>query len=426
MSSILDRLLRLARALTFLIAIAFSVLAIYSYIATAVLVIHNPGLVLPDDLLWTVEQLENALLGLGLPGNFYVIFSLVTGFVFSLVFLACGWLILLRKNQDWFGLFLALLLLGWANGYNAFVSLPSAIPWFDTLFSYLSWFLWPGLFFLLYLFPSGHVTPRWARWFALVWGIFSIYGLVASALDRLPDNFILFFPILIVVLLVGGYAQIYRYRHAAAIERQQIKWVVMAFLLMVVSFIIIIFLVNLTGLGDPNKSSLTGALVFQIFSSTLGNIVFMGVPISIVLAMLRYRLWDVDIIIRRTLVYGGLSFTLALVFFGGVTLLQQVFGALTGTENSHAAIVISTLLIAALFNPLRRRIQYDIDRRFYRRKYNAEKALARFAASARNEADIDHLTGELQAVVQDAIQPEQIVLWLKPQPTKKNKYQVIS
>jgi hypothetical protein len=386
---------------------------------TAQMVIYDPALVSPDSTLWMAAQLESALAGLGLPGNFYAVYSLGIALVWNLAFLACGWLILLRRSQDWFGLYLALLLLSWTNGIETFVSIPPVLPWFQTFEAYLTWLIWPGLFLLFYIFPNGHVTPRWARWFAWGLGLFFAYGWVITYLEIEPTSFLLVMPLIFAVMLVGGYTQVYRYRHAGALERQQIKWVVLALVLLATTFVIFSVLGNLTGLGDPRQSGLTSALIFQIISLTIGNLTFIGIPVAIALSMLRYRLWDIDVVIRKTLVYGALSFTLALVFFGGVTLLQGVFGRITGTESSPIAIVLSTLLIAALFGLLRRRIQDFIDRRFFRRKYNAEQALADFAVTARNETNIEALTGKLVEVVSQTMQPEQVSLWLKPSHTKR-------
>ena len=141
-------------------------------------------------------------------------------------------------------------------------------------------------------------------------------------------------------------------------------------------------------------------------------VLFLLVPVAFALSILRYGLYDIDLVIRRTLQYGVLTLLLALVFFGAVTLLTSLLAAVTG-QQSALALVIATLLIAALFNPLRRRIQNGIDRRFFRRKYDAQQVLARFAMTARNETDLDALTSELVRVVQETMEPATVSIWLR-------------
>jgi hypothetical protein len=147
-----------------------------------------------------------------------------------------------------------------------------------------------------------------------------------------------------------------------------------------------------------------------------------GVPVAVGFAVLRYRLYDIDVIINRTLVYGPLTALLALVYFGVVATTHTIFRALTGQEEQpQLAFVVSTLVIAALFNPLRRRIQSFIDRRFYRRKYDARKTLEAFSAKLRDETDLDALNGELVSVVRGTMQPAHVSLWLRPDTAPKGE-----
>jgi hypothetical protein len=204
---------------------------------------------------------------------------------------------------------------------------------------------------------------------------------------------------------------LFRYRRASGVERQQLKWVAFAAVL-AASFLIGQQLAWLVALLVAN--SLGGEL--PSLNRSLENLLNVAVTVCLYagvgIAILRYRLYDIDIIINRTLVYGSLTVSLALVYFGGVLSLQGLLRALTG-QGSQLAIVASTLAIAALFNPLRRRIQDFIDRRFYRRKYDAAKTLEVFSAKLRDETDLEALNSELLAVVRNTMQPEHVTLWLR-------------
>jgi len=218
--------------------------------------------------------------------------------------------------------------------------------------------------------------------------------------------------VILMALLAAPFGQIYRYRRiSTALQRQQTKWVMIS--LFVTVFIGII--PGFMGLFFPEWiNPLSPFAPYQAIISSSTPLLMGLFPLAITFAILRYRLWDVDVLIRRTLVYGALTVMLALMFFGGVTLLQGLFQAVSG-QQSAISIVLSTLAIAALFNPLRKRVQDFIDRRFFRKKYNAEQMLARFAARARDETDIEQLSAELMSVVEETLQPELLSLWLKPQ-----------
>jgi fumarate reductase subunit D len=199
-----------------------------------------------------------------------------------------------------------------------------------------------------------------------------------------------------------------RYRRSRGEEREQIKWIAFAASVIGLLFLIGLVISLIYGSTPPSWTRLL---------DTMTALSYTGVPIAVGFAVLKYRLYDIEVIINRTLVYGSLTLLLALVYFGGITATQAIFRTLSGQEQQpQLAIVVSTLVIAALFNPLRRRIQAFIDRRFYRKKYDAAKTLEAFTARLRDETDLQALNGELTRVVRETMQPSHVSLWLRPDP----------
>jgi hypothetical protein len=287
-------------------------------------------------------------------------------------------------------------------------------------------FGWLGLMLMLLHFPNGELHPP----VAAPW----IYGLLVLNLIMLNLNFLstaifeipsqmanpyallaiepisapilvlaipLYTPFLAMVLV----SPLFRYRKSSYRERLQIKWMALfagAFILYVVLGLIIYPV--LTGGQMMNPGNSLFALFFYIA-------VGLFPPCAIGVAVLRHRLWDLDLIIRRTLVYSTLTVVLTLVYFGSVTLFQNVFTT-ASRQQSPTAVVLSTLVIAALFTPLRKGIQERIDRRFYRKKYDAEQVLSTFSSILREEVDLDYLTSSIQGVVEATLQPVHVSLWL--------------
>ncbi len=223
---------------------------------------------------------------------------------------------------------------------------------------------------------------------------------------------------LFAAIVLSALSLVVRYRRTSGVERQQLKWFALAAGLSGVSIVgqVLSFFVAQVLNLDPQ------------FGDTLWNLLGAatntGLYMAVGFAILRYRLYeiDIDILINRTLVYGVLTVMLALVYFGGVTATQAIFQALTGQEQQpQLAIVVSTLVIAALFNPLRRRIQSFIDRRFYRKKYDARKTLEAFSAKLRDETDLDALSGDLVGVVRETMQPAHVSLWLRPDTSSRRE-----
>ena len=207
------------------------------------------------------------------------------------------------------------------------------------------------------------------------------------------------------------YSQIYRYRHVSTtFQRQQTKWIVLGITTAVGYFFaeylaIILFIPSFTSVGNQN-------FVVQMVVNFAYEAVLLLIPLSFAFSILRYRLYDIDLLINRTLVYGTLTILLGLVYAGLIFGLQYLLRGII-SQNNSVAIVISTLAIAALFQPLRHRIQSMIDRRFYRKKYDAAKVVEAFSTTLRNELDLNQLSEHLVNVVQETMQPEHVSLWLR-------------
>ena len=281
------------------------------------------------------------------------------------------------------------------------------------------------LLFIMLLFPNGRPpSPRW-RWvlraglgigaFFLFFGLFPLSFTLTEPDSWTISNPIGFLPAdieslvsiawsvaLVALILLCAAAPFVRFRRAAGVEREQIKWLFFAG-----GLFAFIFLAELAA-GIFGTDTLLADVWGVSFILSI-----MAIPAAIAIAILRYRLYDIDVIIRKTLVYGALTGLLVLVYFASVVLLQSLFEALTG-QSSPIVIVISTLLIAALFTPLRRRLQRVIDRRFFRQKYDAQRVLAHFAETARDEVELEALTAELARVTHETVQPETVTIWLKP------------
>ena len=337
-----------------------------------------------------------------------------------------GWLLCL------YGLVISISHFGAQYATFALLAQPDSLPAGEAMAWIVSWIL-PiinGLtVFYILLFPTGKLPSRRWRWLAWLTVAFVVVGVSLSAFSsgalmgilgpiRNPlgiEGFTNVYKALLYVMaplltIAAALAVFMRLRRAVGVERQQIKWFAYA-AVATVSATILAYIIP--GVIDT-------PLWFEQVGFAL-NIAFIpAIPVSIGIAILRYRLYNIDLLINRTLVYGSLTAALVMVYLGGVATTEAIFRALTGQEKQpQLAIVVSTLVIAALFNPLRRRIQSFIDRRFYRRKYDARKTLEVFSAALRDETDLGALSDDLVGVVRETMQPEHVSLWLRPDPGPK-------
>jgi hypothetical protein len=327
--------------------------------------------------------------------------NLALDLAWALAYFALGAIIAWRKFGDWWTLLVSFWMILQGTSTISLVVGEGASIWqypalIENTFAFV--FLW--LVFLL--FPDGRFIPRWTRW--------AFGGLLVLAL------LYLFLPEVAVLQLLfnfGGVfcviaAQIYRYRRSATpVQRQQTKWVVYAIVSVTLADLAVqlptFFLSQSTAFG----------FVYAYLADTLVTCLTLFIPIAFVIAMLRYRLWDTDILINKTLVYGGLSVLLAGIYAGLIIGLESLVGAITGTANQPVTLVVSTLTSFALVTPVRRRIQALIDRYFYRKMYDAEQTLAAFSVTLQSEVDLIELRAHLLSAVNETMQPVHGSLWLR-------------
>jgi hypothetical protein len=370
-------------------------------------------------------------------------------FVFMLPFLAfplVGALIASRRPTNpigWICLAVGLLwmlnIMSGGYGIYGLLASPGSVPFPAAIGSQGEW-MGPatvGLLgtFLILLFPDGRLPS--GRWRPLAWlsGTVLVLGSVGNALapGPLPDLGGVRNPfglegypwmsgardavnlLLSLCMLASASSLVLRYRRSGGEVREQIKWIAFAASLVALGVSGAVVL----GTFAPDAAGGTHPLWVGLVEDAI-TLSFAGIPIAVGFAVLKYRLYNIDLLINRTLVYGSLTVLLALVYFAGVATTQAIFRGLTGQEKQpQLAIVVSTLVIAALFNPLRRRIQGFIDRRFYRSKYDAAKTLEAFSATLRNETDLDALSDDLVGVVRETMQPAHVSLWLRPDTASK-------
>jgi hypothetical protein len=371
-------------------------------------------------------------------------------FVIFLAFPIVGALIASRHPKNligWIclaaGFFWMLIALMEGGGAYWQAAAPGSVPYLVAIDALTLWIWIPpvGLLgiYLILLFPDGKLPSR--RWRLLAWLSGAVMVLASLGITLAPGPLegypgvrnpfgleghpwigvatLVIILLLPVCILASALSLILRYRRSGGEERQQIKWI--AFAASVVGLVYLSSLLSELIFAPETLSGAGGTVPLWVeVQRNLLMFSYAGVPVAVGFAILRHRLYDIDVVINRTLVYGSLTAMLVAVYFGGVATTQAIFRALTGQEQQpQLAVVVSTLVIAALFNPLRRRIQSFIDRRFYRRKYDARKTLEAFSAKLRDDMDLDALSGEVVGVVSETMQPAHVSLWLRPDTERR-------
>jgi hypothetical protein len=396
-----------AVAVTALAIVLFSVPSSYEYFSGVCTVASE---VCPERAVGRpTPEGERALQDAGLSLSMYAFLNVAVDKIADFVWIAVGALIFLRRSDDRMALLVSLFLVTFGTAVDttdAEVLVSSQPAWrLPVQGAQIVGSVCSTLFFLL--FPGGRFMPRWTRWLAVTFITFMVSRDLFPALySRPPALEAVSYLVFVGIVASITWSLVYRYRRVSSAEqRRQTRWVVFGTALAIAgSFVQLPVDLQWIDADTP----LVLLLINIGFTAS-----FLLIPLSVGVAVLRSHLFDIDVLINRALVYGLLTAMLVGLYFGGIVVLQRGFVALTG-EKYTLAVVVSTLAIAAVFNPLRRRTQSLIDRRFYRSKYDARKTLEAFSATLRNETDLGALSDNLVAVVTETMQPAHVSLWLRP------------
>ena len=329
----------------------------------------------------------------------------------SVLYWLVGLLIFWRKSQEWIGLLVSMLLvLFGSTGFLGFNLPTQTPPLFQVLAQIITYgLMWPAMLVFFFTFPTGRFTPRWTLAAFVPFFVVTMLSSLPITTSHVPGLAVILTSLFPIVVQVYRYVRIYD-----AVQKQQIKWFV--FGLSVI--FLLAFIQGILQALAPDSSAAN--MWYQLFNGPFWLLMWTIILLSVSIPILRYRLWDIDVLINRTLVYGSLTALLVALYVGLILALQALVHSITGNFTGQPLVVVgSTLVIAALFQPLRHRLQAYIDRRFYRRKYDAAKVAAAFSSTLRHEVDLDQLREQLIAVVQETMQPSHVTLWVS-QPTLAN------
>jgi len=378
-----------------------------------VLVIPSVGLfvaslLVSDNLSGLPVQVQQALPTIGLSVSGFAALLTIFFAINAAIWYGVGFLIFWRRSDDWLALLAAffLVMFNITSSGNTASSLAMFYPVLVLPLSLANFLGQVSLLAFFLLFPNGRLVPRWTGLILLLVILWQFFNTFPSITAHWPAW--LGWPVPLVVYGTVIFSQVYRYRRVSTpVQRQQTKWIILG---AAVAIGVVIGILAIGALIPP--SAVLNSLGALLFFLIVWPLALLLIPLSIGFSILRYRLYDIDVLINRTLVYGSLTALLALLYVGLIFVLQSLFQQVFHQSNA-VAIVISTLVIAALVQPLRRRLQNVIDHRFYRRKYDARRTIANFSATLREEVDLTELSERLVAVVEETMQPAHVSLWLR-------------